>query len=38
MDKLKAEKETFKKEVIPVWLEEAKAREAKMEVTPSGSK
>lgn len=32
MYKLIAEKETFKKNVIPVWLEEAKAREEKMDV------
>ena len=37
MDKLRAEKETFKKEVIPVWLEEAKAREAKMEQSSAGT-
>jgi nitrite reductase (cytochrome c-552) len=38
MDKLVSEKETFKKEVIPGWLEEAKAREAKMEIKSSGMK
>ena len=38
MEKLVSEKETFKKEVIPVWLEEAKTREAEMEVVPAGSK
>ena len=38
MEKLVSEKETFKKEVIPGWLEEAKEREAKMEVKSSGIK
>ncbi|WP_066218155.1 ammonia-forming cytochrome c nitrite reductase [Formosa haliotis] len=32
LEKLKAEKEEFKKNVIPVWLETAKEREAKMGV------
>ena len=32
IEKLKQQKEVFKKEVIPVWLEEAKEREALMEV------
>ena len=31
MNKLISEKEVFKKTVIPVWLEEAKEREAKMD-------
>ncbi|THD66471.1 ammonia-forming cytochrome c nitrite reductase [Robertkochia marina] len=30
MDKMKAEKEAFKENLLPKWLEEAKAREAKM--------
>lgn len=32
MEKLKAEKAEFKKNVLPKWLEEAKAREAQMDV------
>jgi len=32
MDKLRAEKQEFKENIIPKWLEEARAREAKMEV------
>ncbi|WKK64621.1 ammonia-forming cytochrome c nitrite reductase [Lutimonas zeaxanthinifaciens] len=36
MKKLEAEKETFKKELVPVWLEEAKERESKMEVKSAG--
>lgn len=35
IQKLTAEKETFKKNLIPKWLEEAKTREAKMEVQSS---
>ena len=34
--KLEAEKATFKKDLVPVWLEEAKEREAKMEVKSAG--
>lgn len=30
IQKLRAEKETFKKKILPKWLEEAKARESKM--------
>jgi len=36
MNKLITEKEAFKKNVIPVWLEEAKVREAKMDENPEG--
>ncbi len=36
IEKLIAEKETFKKNLIPVWLEEAKQREAKMEIKHTG--
>jgi nitrite reductase (cytochrome c-552) len=36
MNKLITEKEIFKKNVIPVWLEEAKIREAKMDEDPEG--
>ncbi|UCE92998.1 MAG: ammonia-forming cytochrome c nitrite reductase subunit c552, partial [Flavobacteriaceae bacterium] len=36
IEKMEAEKETFKKELVPVWLEEAKEREAKMEVKATG--
>ncbi len=32
MDKLRAEKATFKQTLLPKWIEEARAREAKMEV------
>ena len=35
MYKLIAEKEDFKKNVIPVWLEEAKVREEKMDIIPA---
>ncbi len=37
MEKLEAEKEEFKKNVIPVWLEEAKKRESKMNSAGAGS-
>ena len=36
MNKLITEKEAFKKDVIPVWLEEAKVREAKMDENSEG--
>ena len=36
MNKMITEKEAFKKNVIPVWLEEAKVREAKMDENPEG--
>ena len=36
MNKLITEKESFKKNVIPVWLEEAKVREAKMDENSEG--
>lgn len=38
LQKMITEKEEFKKNVVPKWLEEAKAREAKMDETPAGSK
>ena len=37
MEKLEAEKAEFKKNVIPVWLEEAREREAKMDAASPGS-
>jgi nitrite reductase (cytochrome c-552) len=37
MEKLKAEKAAFKKNLLPKWLEEAKAREDKMEINSNAS-
>ena len=37
IEKLEAEKAEFKKNVIPVWLEEAREREAKMDSASPGS-
>jgi nitrite reductase (cytochrome c-552) len=37
MEKLEAEKAEFKKNVLPVWLEEAKKREAQMDAVEGGS-
>jgi nitrite reductase (cytochrome c-552) len=36
VDKLKAEKEKFKNELLPKWIQEAKDREAKMEIVRMG--